>query len=224
VTLGAWHSVAQTFIFSDLDYIHHLYPVALNIQKLVTYSQCRGLFGFSDSDNIGKHVRGAGAAARSSRRDGCVMLQAFPAVQAAPSFSAAFPVVLRGIKNMPCLIPQAIDQVSGARRWVRLQPCHPPVVPCAVVQDPYFRMTRDIAPRLGYRKPSLIHSKFFPALQVSERTACSAAPLSCPLRPTLAGLCAGQQNEDVVQRRELCDLRHRHAVPDQEEGGAAPRA
>lgn len=26
-------------------------------------------------------------------------------------------------------------------------------------------MTRDVAPRLGYLKPGLIHSKFFPALQ-----------------------------------------------------------
>ena len=26
-------------------------------------------------------------------------------------------------------------------------------------------MTRDVAPRLGYLKPALIHSKFFPALQ-----------------------------------------------------------
>lgn len=26
-------------------------------------------------------------------------------------------------------------------------------------------MTRDVAPRLGFLKPALIHSKFFPALQ-----------------------------------------------------------
>lgn len=26
-------------------------------------------------------------------------------------------------------------------------------------------MTRDVAPRLGFHKPSLIHSKFFPPLQ-----------------------------------------------------------
>lgn len=35
----------------------------------------------------------------------------------------------------------------------------------AIDQDPYFRMCRDVAPRLGYHKPALIHSKFFPALQ-----------------------------------------------------------
>ena len=41
----------------------------------------------------------------------------------------------------------------------------PCLIPCAIDQDPYFRMTRDVAPRLGFLKPALIHSKFFPALQ-----------------------------------------------------------
>jgi len=34
------------------------------------------------------------------------------------------------------------------------------------LQDPYFRMTRDVAPKIGYNKPALIESSFFPALQV----------------------------------------------------------
>ena len=29
-------------------------------------------------------------------------------------------------------------------------------------------MTRDVAPRLGYVKPALIHSSFFPALQGAQ--------------------------------------------------------
>ena len=33
-------------------------------------------------------------------------------------------------------------------------------------QDPYFRLARDVAPRLSRKKPALIHSKFVPALQV----------------------------------------------------------
>ena len=114
----------RTFIFSDLDYIAPMYPNILRIQKAVTYSQARGIFGFTGDANIGK--------------------SAFPAVQAAPSFSSSFPTVLRGAPNMLCLIPQAIDQ------------------------DPYFRMTRDVAPRLGWAKPALIHSKFFPALGGSK--------------------------------------------------------
>eukprot|EP00752_Nemacystus_decipiens_P005636 g5100.t1 len=110
----------STFMFSDLDYIQHMYPVVLKIQKLVTHNQVRGIFGFTDSHNIG--------------------CQAFPAVQAAPSFSSAFPIPLGGGSDRPCLIP------------------------CAIDQDAYFRMTRDVAPRMKLRKPALIHSRFFPGL------------------------------------------------------------
>merc|ERR1712198_239574 len=65
----------------------------------------------------------------------------FPAIQAAPSFSSSFPFIFGGRKDVTCLIP------------------------CAIDQDPYFRMTRDIAPVLKCKKPALILSKFFPALQ-----------------------------------------------------------
>jgi tryptophanyl-tRNA synthetase len=74
---------------------------------------------------------------------------AFPAVQAAPSFASSFPTVLEAGRDseLCCLIP------------------------CAIDQDPYFRMTRDIAHKLVRKdhglggKPALIHSKFFPPLQ-----------------------------------------------------------
>lgn len=65
----------------------------------------------------------------------------FPAIQAAPAFSSCFPQIFAGREDVQCLIP------------------------CAIDQDPYFRMTRDIAPTLGWKKPALIHSRFFPALQ-----------------------------------------------------------
>jgi len=84
-------------------------------------NQVKNIFGFSESDCIGKI--------------------SFPAIQAAPSFSSTFPFIFDGKKDVPCLIP------------------------CAIDQDPYFRMTRDVAPRLGFQKPALIHSIFFPALQ-----------------------------------------------------------
>ncbi|KAE8897152.1 Tryptophan--tRNA ligase, cytoplasmic [Phytophthora fragariae] len=115
--------VKKTFIFANTDYIKEMYPQILKVQKCVTYNQVRGIFGFTGSDNIGK--------------------SSFPAIQAVPSFSETFPVVLGGRKGLRCLIPHAIDQ------------------------DPYFRMTRDVAPRIGYLKPASMHSKFFPALQGS---------------------------------------------------------
>jgi tryptophanyl-tRNA synthetase len=39
------------------------------------------------------------------------------------------------------------------------------LIPCAIDQDPYFRLTRDVAQKLKYPKPTLLHAKFFPALQ-----------------------------------------------------------
>ncbi|KAK1835435.1 hypothetical protein QBC39DRAFT_341370 [Podospora conica] len=41
----------------------------------------------------------------------------------------------------------------------------PALIPCAIDQDPYFRMTRDVSARLHFAKPSLIHAKFLDALQ-----------------------------------------------------------
>ena len=40
----------------------------------------------------------------------------------------------------------------------------PVLIPCAIDQDPHFRITRDVAPKLGYYKPALVHSRFFPSL------------------------------------------------------------
>ena len=82
---------------------------------------------------------------------------AFPAIQAAPSFASSFPTVLQADHSSP-------------------QMC---LIPCAIDQDPYFRMTRDVAHKLVRKpspgsgkaphglngKPALIHSKFFPPLQ-----------------------------------------------------------
>ncbi|XP_011496350.1 PREDICTED: tryptophan--tRNA ligase, cytoplasmic [Ceratosolen solmsi marchali] len=67
----------------------------------------------------------------------------FPPTQAAPAFSSTFPFIFKNTK-VPCLIP------------------------CAIDQDPYFRMTRDVAPKINHPKPALLHSIFFPALQGSK--------------------------------------------------------
>ncbi|RKO99138.1 hypothetical protein CXG81DRAFT_30288 [Caulochytrium protostelioides] len=77
---------------------------------------------------------------------------AFVAVQACPAFSSTFPHVFGPKSNAHCLTPYFI--ANGAV-----------VHNCAIDQDPYFRLTRDVAARLKLRKPALVHSKFFPALQ-----------------------------------------------------------
>jgi len=39
------------------------------------------------------------------------------------------------------------------------------LIPCAIDQDPYWRIQRDIAESLGFHKTAAIHSKFIPPLQ-----------------------------------------------------------
>mmetsp|Transcript_120877 Transcript_120877/g.301615 ORF Transcript_120877/g.301615 Transcript_120877/m.301615 type:complete len:504 (+) Transcript_120877:60-1571(+) len=82
---------------------------------------------------------------------------AFPAIQASPSFALAFPRFLP--PGARCLIPQAIDQ------------------------DPYFRVTRGVAQKLSWPKPALIHAKFLPALQ-GNQTKMSASDESTALYMT----------------------------------------
>jgi len=66
-------------------------------------------------------------------------------MQSAPAF---LPSVERG-RNIPVLIPHAIDQ------------------------DPHFRVTRDIAPKLGHYKPASIHCTFLPSLAGSDKMSAS---------------------------------------------------
>ena len=92
---------------------------------------------------------------------------AFPPVQAVPSFSNTFPHIF-GNGNYPCLIPAAIDQ------------------------DPYFRMTRDIAQKLKYRKPASIYSTFFPALQ-GKKTKMSSSDVN-------SGILVSDTPEDIKRK------------------------
>jgi tryptophanyl-tRNA synthetase len=49
------------------------------------------------------------------------------------------------------------------------------LIPCAIDQDPYWRVQRDVAESLGYYKTAAIHSKFLPPLQgVSGKMSSSA--------------------------------------------------
>ncbi|MGY4884875.1 MAG: tryptophan--tRNA ligase, partial [Nanobdellota archaeon] len=64
----------------------------------------------------------------------------YTSMQAVPAF---LPSVLKN-KKIPCLIPHAIDQ------------------------DPHFRLTRDILPKLGYYKPASIQCSFLPPLGGAE--------------------------------------------------------
>tara|TARA_Y100000310_G_C20559360_1_gene752257 strand:- start:86 stop:1183 length:1098 start_codon:yes stop_codon:yes gene_type:complete len=64
----------------------------------------------------------------------------YTSMQAVPAF---LPSIIKK-KKIPCLIPHAIDQ------------------------DPHFRLTRDILPKLGYYKPASIQCSFLPPLTGPE--------------------------------------------------------
>ncbi len=106
----------KTHIFSDIDYAKTLYRHAVQVSKKLTVSTTKAVFGLTDSDSVGKHF--------------------YTSMQSVPAF---LPSALSG-KNIPCLIPHAIDQ------------------------DAHFRITRDLVSKLGYYKPAALHCVFLPAL------------------------------------------------------------
>jgi tryptophanyl-tRNA synthetase len=115
----------KTEIFSDIDYAKTLYPHALRVAKKITYSTTKAVFGLRNESNIGQIF--------------------FSSVQAVPAFLES----VRHGKNIPCLIPHAIDQ------------------------DPYFRVARDVLPRLGYFKPASIQGRFLPGLSEGGKMSAS---------------------------------------------------
>ncbi|KAK0652287.1 hypothetical protein B0T16DRAFT_454666 [Cercophora newfieldiana] len=69
----------------------------------------------------------------------------FGSIQGATSWASSFPHIFGTDEKKTAAIPA--------------------LIPCAIDQDPYFRMTRDVSARIHYAKPSLIHAKFLDALQ-----------------------------------------------------------
>ena len=49
----------------------------------------------------------------------------------------------------------------------------PVIIPCGIDQDPHFRVTRDVAPGLGYPKPCQIYCKMFPGLNGGDKMSSS---------------------------------------------------
>ena len=115
----------KTRIFSDIEYSKTLYRISLEVAKRVTFSTAKAVFGFDNSTNIG--------------------MLFITSMQSSPAFLPS----VEAHKNVPVLIPQAIDQ------------------------DPHFRITRDVAPKLGYYKPAAIHCTFLPSLAGSDKMSAS---------------------------------------------------
>lgn len=49
----------------------------------------------------------------------------------------------------------------------------PCLIPCGIDQDPHFRAARDVAPGLGYPKPTMLYCKMFPGLGGGDKMSSS---------------------------------------------------
>ncbi|MBN2112277.1 tryptophan--tRNA ligase [Candidatus Woesearchaeota archaeon] len=107
----------KTKFLVDTKNANLMYREALKVAKKINFSNVKAAFGLTNETNIGGIF--------------------YTAMQAVPAF---LPSVLAG-KNIPCLIPHAVDQ------------------------DPHFRLSRDVVGKLGYYKPASIQCRFLPALQ-----------------------------------------------------------
>ena len=106
----------KTKIFVDTDYAATLYPLAIQIAKRLNFSTAKAVFGFTGEHNVGA-------------------------------------IFYTSMQSVPCILPSVI-----AKRNI---PC---LIPYAIDQDAHFRVTRDILPKLGFYKPAAIHARFLPPL------------------------------------------------------------
>jgi len=118
----------KTKIFLDTEYAKTMYPLACRIAKKITFSTAKAVFGFTNQNNIGSIF--------------------YTSMQSVPTI---LPSVLKK-KNIPCLIPFAIDQ------------------------DAHFRVCRDVVPKLGFYKPAVIHCRFLPPLSGATGKMSSSDP------------------------------------------------
>ncbi|TVY89703.1 Tryptophan--tRNA ligase, cytoplasmic [Lachnellula willkommii] len=149
----------EKYIFSEKRTIEDVqkYTVANTKDIIAVGFDPKKTFIFSDYEYMGgawyrnitrisKHVTYNVAKAVFGFNDSsCIGKIHFGAVQGATSFASSFPHIFGEDESKTNAIP-----------------C---MIPCAIDQDPYFRMTRDVAARLHFAKPALIHARFLDALQ-----------------------------------------------------------
>jgi tryptophanyl-tRNA synthetase len=115
----------KTKIFLDTEYAGVLYKQACRVAKRITFSTVKDAFGLTNEANIGWIF--------------------YTSMQAVPAFLKS---VEEG-RNIPCLIPLAVDQ------------------------DVHFRVARDVIGKLGYYKPAILHCMFLPGLMGSSKMSSS---------------------------------------------------
>lgn len=109
----------------------------------------------------------------------------WPSMQCTPAYSSSFPDIF-GNKKVFCFVPMAIDQA------------------------PYFRMARDIASKIGERKPGEIHSKFLIGLGgINDKMSSSTSQQPIFLTDTVSEVkkkinrCFSGGQDTVEKHREL---------------------
>ncbi|KAL1310525.1 hypothetical protein AAFC00_000809 [Neodothiora populina] len=130
----------KTFIYTDYEYMGgHFYQNISEFEALLTNNQIRGALGFDGSTNIG--------------------LNAYAAKQCVAAFASSYPILFGQ--------PDFRAPDYAASRPQKRIAAIPTLIPCAIDQEPYFRMLRENCDRMENPSPktALILSKFLTALQ-----------------------------------------------------------
>lgn len=131
----------KTFIFSNRDYrlnVREFENFVSVMKKNITAKQVSKVFGFGERIEI-REENGGVQEHYIFNGDVTVGMMDWPFYQSAAAFSQAFPHIFNG-RHAHCLVGYALDQ------------------------DPYFRMARDLADKMGLIKPYSIMCTFIPPL------------------------------------------------------------
>ncbi|KAF2223925.1 hypothetical protein BDZ85DRAFT_260058 [Elsinoe ampelina] len=132
--------IKKTFIYTDYGYVGgHFYQNISEFEALLTNNQIRGALGFDGSTNVG--------------------LNAYAAKQCVAAFASSYPVLFGADDFRPPDWKEERPRKSIA--------AIPTLIPCAIDQEPWFRLVRENSDRMENPSPkaALILSKFLTALQ-----------------------------------------------------------
>ncbi|PNS19123.1 Tryptophan--tRNA ligase, cytoplasmic [Sphaceloma murrayae] len=130
----------KTFIYTDYDFVGgHFYQNISEFEALLTNNQIRGALGFDGSTNVG--------------------LNAYAAKQCVAAFASSYPELFGADDYRPPDWKE--DRPRKAIAAI------PTLIPCAIDQEPWFRLVRENSDRMENPSPkaALILSKFLTALQ-----------------------------------------------------------
>ncbi|MBI3588420.1 tryptophan--tRNA ligase [Candidatus Micrarchaeota archaeon] len=78
-------------------------------------------------------------------------------------------IFFTSMQSATALLPSALERERTGNPKAMVHT----LIPCAIDQDPHFRVTRDVAEKIGYPKPSLVHAQFLPSLKGGEKMSAS---------------------------------------------------